>query len=111
MTYEYKYLYDFLLKSNELSGLVNLKSLGRGKATRLAKYRLFKKNALILYGNKCGYCGDEMEFESATLDHINPKCRSNEQSQRIPNKILVCYKCNFEKNDMSMLHFLFYKDK
>lgn len=43
----------------------------------------------------CKYCGKILDERTATLDHVNPRWRSKDNS--VENLVTACFKCNNEK--------------
>lgn len=60
------------------------------------------KRALIQskFGNRCAYCGKELDYNAVTLDHVIPKSKggTREESNLYP----ACQKCNGLKRDLSL---------
>ena len=56
-----------------------------------------RKNKNILFNqySNCKYCGKELSFREATIDHIKPKSRGG--NSNIKNLCLACYPCNQNK--------------
>jgi 5-methylcytosine-specific restriction endonuclease McrA len=52
---------------------------------------------LLKFDPFCAYCRKEMTHETATLDHVIPKCRGG--SNKSSNLVLACWECNQEKAD------------
>lgn len=61
---------------------------------RDAKYELYKKAR-----GHCAYCGKQIAYVDATLDHYMPKSLGG--TNRRGNLRLSCKPCNAKKGDMS----------
>lgn len=56
-----------------------------------------KGNLLIRDDYTCAYCGCDVEFENATIDHIHPQSKGGANSWE--NCTIACLTCNGEKAD------------
>lgn len=50
-------------------------------------------------GGKCRYCGVELAYEDATVDHIKPKSRGGRAGKNSKNGALSCKPCNARKGN------------
>lgn len=76
------------------------KILKRRKFPRVLKYAMFKET-----GQHCVYCGDMYYLRQLTADHVIPT--SQYGANNINNCVPACANCNLEKDDDSLLMFLF----
>jgi 5-methylcytosine-specific restriction endonuclease McrA len=60
------------------------------------------KRALIQskFGNRCAYCGKELDYNAVTLDHVIPKSKGGTRKES--NLYPACQKCNGLKRDLSL---------
>ena len=56
-----------------------------------------KTNLLIRDDYQCAYCGDEVDADTATIDHIHPQSKGGKTNWE--NCTIACMKCNHEKAD------------
>lgn len=56
-----------------------------------------KENLFIRDDSKCVYCGKELKFKDATIDHIHPQSKGGRDS--FDNCVISCKSCNHEKAD------------
>ena len=76
---------------------------GRKQTRRMDARRTIKRAALRDCGRRCVYCGDRLELESATLDHVYPRARGG---PNLPgNLVPACIPCNQMKADMLPFEF------
>ena len=70
------------------------------KETMDEKYRKKAKKRLFSGKKKrpCHYCGAELSYKRATLDHLTPRSKGG---KNIGNLKLACRKCNQEKGAMT----------
>jgi len=68
----------------------------------LSKIRLLKM-ALLAMDDSCTYCGKKLVRKTATLDHIEPKCRGG--SNKRSNLTLACQPCNRKKGHKTLSKF------
>lgn len=65
--------------------------------------RTLKRAALRDCGRRCVYCGDRLEIETATLDHVVPRAHGG---PHLPgNLVPACAPCNRMKADMLPFEF------
>ena len=65
--------------------------------------RTLKRAALRDCGRRCVYCGDRLELDTATLDHVYPRARGG---PHLPgNLVPACESCNQMKADMLPFEF------
>src|SRR5687767_2536872 len=69
----------------------------RRLATPTRKLAL-KRAALRDCYRRCVYCGDGLELENATLDHVHPVSRGGDDAAG--NLVVACGPCNRMKGDM-----------
>ena len=70
----------------------------RKPARQVDGRRTIKRAALRDCGRRCVYCGDRLELESATLDHVYPRAKGG---PNLPgNLVPACVPCNQMKADM-----------
>jgi hypothetical protein len=55
---------------------------------------------IFFWGDKCHYCGIELNDNNRTIDHLYPMIRGGSK-RRIDNRRLACADCNFLKNCMT----------
>jgi 5-methylcytosine-specific restriction endonuclease McrA len=60
------------------------------KGKKVNRQSLYKKD-----GGICGYCGKQLAYEHATIDHVVPTSRGGESAW--DNVVLACAKCNNKK--------------
>jgi len=58
---------------------------------------LSRKNILLRDRNTCQYCGDVLQGNALTLDHVVPRSRGGKSSW--DNLVACCYGCNHRKGD------------
>lgn len=68
-----------------------------------------RKKILSLYGNKCHYCGVDLNIFNTEIDHAIPVARNG--SSEISNLRASCKKCNEEKGDKTEGEYLEWKRK
>ena len=73
-----------------------VEKVSRGKARSIDK----RKRILSKFGNKCAYCGCELDNETMQVDHIVP--RSQGGSNSIDNLYPSCRACNYYKTAHSI---------
>jgi 5-methylcytosine-specific restriction endonuclease McrA len=65
--------------------------------------RTIKRAALRDCGRRCVYCGDRLQLETATLDHVYPRAKGG---PNLPgNLVPACVSCNQMKADMLPFEF------
>ena len=65
--------------------------------------RTLKRAALRDCGRRCVYCGERLELDTATLDHVYPRARGG---PNLPgNLVPACEGCNQMKADMLPFEF------
>lgn len=52
-------------------------------------------NVYVLYRGRCAYCGDPVQTQEMTFDHILPKSRGGKTIY--PNLAVACAECNVKK--------------
>ena len=67
------------------------------KQKTIKKYRV-KKDLVSLYGSKCYYCDKYFNVGDLTLDHIYPKSK-NQQKTNKATCVLSCKTCNVKKGN------------
>jgi CRISPR/Cas system Type II protein with McrA/HNH and RuvC-like nuclease domain len=104
MTFEFNQFYPLIKKSYEKSGFISTKLRSNN-----AKRATHRHNLMFMYGNKCSYCDCELTIETATIDHVVPhSIFGYKYDQKVPNKVLACYTCNHSKDNIPLIHFIFY---
>jgi len=79
-----------------------------------AKFQMRKRNEMSwseqkrqkvyeMFGGKCAYCGEEMDFSNLQIDHKNPKQKQNRN--HLSNLFPSCLKCNIIKKDRNISEF------
>lgn len=68
----------------------------RGYYKKRVKKRSDKEKLAEIYGCKCYYCDQDIDFTSLTIDHIYPKILGGKSDIR--NYVLSCLKCNSLKS-------------
>jgi 5-methylcytosine-specific restriction endonuclease McrA len=60
------------------------------------------KRALIQskFGNRCAYCGRELDYREVILDHVVPKCKGGTKDEE--NLYPACRSCNEMKASLDM---------
>lgn len=64
-----------------------------------------KKRSLYIRDDKmCQYCGRELPYDNATIDHVKPKSsfKNSQDSQTWNNLVIACFKCNSKKADRAL---------
>lgn len=62
--------------------------------TKVSRENVFKRDNYT-----CVYCGSENR-KTLTIDHVIPQCRGGKDTWE--NLVTACFKCNQEKNDLSL---------
>lgn len=68
------------------------------------KWRSIRAKVLARDGNRCLYCGKEVDQTAATLDHYYPWARGG--SDHPDNLATACIDCNSAKGEMLPLNFI-----
>lgn len=69
-------------------------------------FRVFKPSKFNIFTRdegKCTYCGIELRFEDATLDHIQPRLKGGKTTW--DNLTLSCEECNLKKSNKNPENF------
>ena len=63
------------------------------------------KRIKVMHRDKqtCQYCGELVDWETYTLDHINPKTLGGDNA--LENLVVACRSCNSTKNSRSLYDF------
>jgi 5-methylcytosine-specific restriction endonuclease McrA len=65
---------------------------------RGARYkRAIKRATMRDCGKRCVYCGTQLDFDTATLDHVHPLAHGGAHCSG--NVVLACTRCNRLKSD------------
>ena len=59
-----------------------------------------REKVLSKYGNKCAYCGCELDYKNLQVDHVDPKYLGGENN--IENYNPSCRSCNFYKSTFTI---------
>ena len=73
--------------------LVNLIELSPQNARRKFRQSIFES-----WEWKCAYCGEDLDIDSATIDHILPKFKGGHNVKS--NMLCSCSKCNRSKGSL-----------
>jgi len=66
---------------------------------RGARYkRAIKRATMRDCGRRCVYCATQLDFDTATLDHVHPL--SHGGAHHPGNVVLACVRCNHLKSDL-----------
>ena len=65
--------------------------------------RLWKEKEYRKRKGRCQFCGRQMQYADATIDHIVPRSRGGRH--HLKNLQLLCKECNQEKGDRPMAEF------
>lgn len=60
----------------------------------------FRQNIWNKYGQKCAYCGEDLEYKKMQVDHIEPKYLGGKNL--LENYNPSCRQCNFYKSTFSI---------
>lgn len=82
-------------ESFELPSVITIKKVVNAFLTKTAPCN--KKNIYIRDNGKCQYCGCDISYNVATIDHIIPRSRKGKHEWT--NVVISCYKCNQKKGD------------
>lgn len=70
----------------------------KGKSKRRWKLTLTRKRRRLFKADpRCSYCGCDLNWLTATLDHVVPKSKGG--TDTIDNLVLACQPCNVQKAD------------
>lgn len=68
------------------------------KQKKRTRWRRCKRGYLYqLQGGRCYYCGEMLEYEHCTIDHVIP--RSLGGTRELGNIVVACVSCNQAKGD------------
>lgn len=71
--------------------------------------KINRQEVLEKYGNKCGYCGKELNLKTMQVDHIEPKWNVNQSNfktiNEIDNLMPTCRRCNHYKRGDNLKQF------
>jgi 5-methylcytosine-specific restriction endonuclease McrA len=66
--------------------------------SKLASGVCLSRRAMMLAEDPhCKYCGKELTMQTATIDHVIPRCKGGTNAKE--NLVLACFKCNNDKDD------------
>lgn len=93
--------YDEVVRS--VSRIFKLPSVVRLKRyvrtfRRTMNSRCTRRNILLRDQYTCQYCGNRMNHQSITIDHVKPRCRGG--TTMWENVVAACHPCNRRKADM-----------
>ena len=69
--------------------------------------KIYQSNIDYFGSLTCDYCKTILSFENATLDHINPINKHGGNAEH--NLCVACKKCNFSKQDKTLIKWLFFQ--
>lgn len=55
-------------------------------------------------GHRCWYCGDILQIDWATIDHVVPRSKGGKRFAP-DNLVAACYRCNQQKADLDLEEF------
>lgn len=72
--------------------------------------QMVRKRVYEKYGERCAYCGCNLEYKDMQVDHVNPvyihndinSDMSDEEMNDISNLFPTCRQCNFYKSTLSI---------
>jgi 5-methylcytosine-specific restriction endonuclease McrA len=59
--------------------------------------RLTRANVMLRDKSRCQYCNKKLTKDTATLDHVHPRCRGGKHTWT--NVVICCFSCNVRKGD------------
>lgn len=66
--------------------------------------RGLRQRVIRLYAHRCVYCGERLEPDELTVDHVQPRVKGGDHSRG--NLVACCRRCNLEKGGMPAWAFL-----
>lgn len=56
-----------------------------------------KQGLYASFNGACAYCGEKIDYDASTIDHVNPKSQGGETIWE--NTVLACKRCNTQKDN------------
>jgi len=98
--YKDEFKLDTKGRRHEIPAVVRLRTYKRQSA-RTAKFS--RKNIYIRDNMQCQYCGDKLDYDKFTYDHVVPRSKWNYAKGETPttweNIVAACYRCNLRKKN------------
>ncbi len=68
---------------------------GLWRSPRVAIRIIERQRLFVVQGGRCAYCGEDLELNNITFDHVWPRSRQAPPDDQ--NLVLACPKCNRAK--------------